>query len=123
MVIKKEQLYHTNNSYIPELLEHINPIYSENNRFYHIKDKIKFVDLFAGIGGMRLGFTCEKSKCVFSSEWDKYAQKTYEANFGDKPFGDINQGFLIKILPFSRIPPTAYCCRKNYLVPPSYWEF
>ncbi len=34
-----------------------------------------------------------------------------------------DQGFLIKILPFSRIPPTAYCCRKNYLVPPSYWEF
>ncbi|VEJ21786.1 DNA cytosine methyltransferase [Neisseria animaloris] len=50
----------------------------------------KTIDLFSGIGGIRLGF--EKYGCtnVFSSEWDKYAQKMYEANFGEKPFGDIN---------------------------------
>lgn len=50
----------------------------------------KTIDLFAGIGGIRLGF--EKYGCqnVFSSEWDKYAQSMYEANFGEKPFGDIN---------------------------------
>ena len=48
------------------------------------------IDLFSGIGGIRLG--CEKQGCsnVFSSEWDKYAQKMYEANFGEIPFGDIN---------------------------------
>ena len=40
---------------------------------------IKLVDLFAGIGGMRLAFESVGAKCVFSSEWDKYCQKTYEA--------------------------------------------
>ena len=53
--------------------------------------KIKFIDLFAGIGGMRLAFEASGGTCVFSSEWDKYAQKTYEANFGDMPFGDITK--------------------------------
>lgn len=49
----------------------------------------KFIDLFAGIGGFRLAMQNLGGKCVFTSEWDKAAQKTYEANFGDKPFGDI----------------------------------
>lgn len=50
-----------------------------------------FIDLFAGIGGTRLGFESAGGECVFTSEWDKHAQKTYEANFGDIPFGDIRQ--------------------------------
>lgn len=50
-----------------------------------------FIDLFAGIGGTRLGFESAGGECVFTSEWDKYAQKTYETNFGDIPFGDIRQ--------------------------------
>lgn len=51
---------------------------------------LRTIDLFAGIGGIRLGF--EELGCinVFSSEWDKAAQKMYEANFGEKPHGDIN---------------------------------
>jgi DNA (cytosine-5)-methyltransferase 1 len=53
--------------------------------------KLKFIDLFAGIGGMRLAFEASGGTCVFSSEWDKYAQKTYEANFGEIPFGDITK--------------------------------
>jgi len=53
-------------------------------------NKFKFIDLFAGIGGFRLGFSNSISQCVFSSEWDKYAAKTYEENFNEKPFGDIN---------------------------------
>jgi DNA (cytosine-5)-methyltransferase 1 len=52
---------------------------------------LKFIDLFAGIGGIRLGFQEFFGECVFSSEWDKYAQKTYEANFKHKPSGDITQ--------------------------------
>lgn len=48
-----------------------------------------FIDLFAGIGGFRLAFQKQRGKCVFTSEWDKNAQKTYEANFGEVPFGDI----------------------------------
>jgi DNA (cytosine-5)-methyltransferase 1 len=55
-----------------------------------IKGKIKFIDLFAGIGGMRATFSSDKSRCVFSSEWDKYARKTYQENFGEIPYGDIN---------------------------------
>lgn len=50
---------------------------------------MKFIDLFAGIGGMRLGFEAAGGECVFSSEIDKYARQTYEANFGDEPAGDI----------------------------------
>lgn len=53
--------------------------------------KFRFIDLFAGIGGTRLGFESAGGECVFTSEWDKYAQKTYEANFGEIPFGDIRQ--------------------------------
>jgi DNA (cytosine-5)-methyltransferase 1 len=54
-----------------------------------MKKIFKTIDLFAGIGGIRLGFEYHGCKCVFSSEWDEYAQKTYEANFGEKPYGDI----------------------------------
>ncbi|OGB90600.1 DNA (cytosine-5-)-methyltransferase [candidate division WOR-1 bacterium RIFCSPHIGHO2_01_FULL_53_15] len=49
-----------------------------------------FIDLFAGIGGMHLAFEAVGGECVFSSEWDKFAQDTYEANFGERPAGDIN---------------------------------
>lgn len=52
---------------------------------------ISFIDLFAGIGGMRIAFEDVGGKCVFSSEWDKPAQDTYEANFGDRPSGDITK--------------------------------
>ena len=53
--------------------------------------KFKFVDLFAGIGGIRLAFQRQGGKCVFTSEWDKFAKKTYEINFGEVPFGDITK--------------------------------
>ena len=52
-------------------------------------EKFLFVDLFAGIGGIRIPFEELGGKCVFTSEWDKYAQDTYEANFGNRPAGDI----------------------------------
>jgi DNA (cytosine-5)-methyltransferase 1 len=50
----------------------------------------KTIDLFAGIGGIRLGFEAYHCTNVFTSEWDKDAQVMYEANFGEKPHGDIN---------------------------------
>lgn len=53
--------------------------------------KFKFIDLFAGIGGIRLAFQNLGGKCVFTSEWDSYSKKTYEANFGEVPFGDITK--------------------------------
>lgn len=51
----------------------------------------KFIDLFAGIGGFRLALQNLGGKCVFTSEWDAQAQKTYKANFGEVPFGDITK--------------------------------
>jgi DNA (cytosine-5)-methyltransferase 1 len=51
----------------------------------------KFIDLFAGIGGMRIGLERVGGQCVFTSEWDKYSQKTYKAWFGDLPAGDITK--------------------------------
>lgn len=49
----------------------------------------KFIDLFAGIGGFRLALQNLNGKCIYSSEWDLNAKKTYKANFGEVPFGDI----------------------------------
>lgn len=62
------------------------------------KPAFKFIDLFAGIGGIRLGFQNNGGKCVFTSEWDKFAQKTYAANFGELPHGDITK------IPVDQIP-------------------
>lgn len=53
--------------------------------------KFRFIDLFAGIGGIRMAFQNVGGKCVFTSEWDKFAKKTYESNFGEVPFGDITR--------------------------------
>lgn len=54
-------------------------------------NSFKFIDLFAGIGGIRLGFESVGGKCVFSSEIDENAIKTYEANFNEHPVGDITK--------------------------------
>lgn len=51
----------------------------------------KFIDLFAGIGGFRMAMQNLGGECVFSSEWDEQAQKTYRLNYGDVPFGDITK--------------------------------
>lgn len=51
----------------------------------------RFIDLFAGIGGMRLAFENAGGTCVYSSEWNEFSQKTYEANFGEWPDGDITK--------------------------------
>ena len=50
-----------------------------------------FIDLFCGIGGFRLGFERSGFSCVFSSDFDKHIQDTYEENFNERPFGDITK--------------------------------
>jgi len=55
----------------------------------HENTKFTFIDLFAGIGGFRIAMQSLGGKCVFSSEWDEAAQKSYLANYGEVPFGDI----------------------------------
>lgn len=59
----------------------------------------KFIDLFAGIGGFRMAMQNLGGKCVFSSEWDKYSQITYQANFGEVSFGDITKEETKKHIP------------------------
>jgi len=54
-------------------------------------NKFTFIDLFAGIGGFRIGLEMNGGKCVFSSEWDKNSQLTYSTNFGSFPEGDITK--------------------------------
>lgn len=63
------------------------------------KPVFKFIDLFAGIGGFRLAMQNLGGKCVFTSEWDKEAQRTYKANFGEVPFGDITKEETKKYIP------------------------
>jgi len=52
--------------------------------------KLRFIDLFCGIGGFRIAFERAGGRCVFSSDYDKFSQQTYEANFGERPHGDIH---------------------------------
>lgn len=66
-----------------------------NDAFY----TFKFIDLFAGIGGFRMAMQNLGGKSVFSSEWDKYSQITYKANFGEVPFGDITKEETKKHIP------------------------
>lgn len=54
-------------------------------------NKFRFIDLFAGIGGIRIPFDKHNGECVFSSEIDPHAQEVYRENFGEKPFGDITK--------------------------------
>lgn len=61
--------------------------------------KFTFIDLFAGIGGFRIAMQRNQGECVFSSEWDKMAQRTYYANFGEIPFGDITRNETKKWIP------------------------
>ena len=61
--------------------------------------KFTFIDLFAGIGGFRMALQNLGGQCVFSSEWDAQAQKTYYANYGEVPFGDITSEYTKKYIP------------------------
>lgn len=61
------------------------------SRNKNTSSKFRMIDLFAGIGGIRLGFEAHGGESVFSSEWDLSAQKTYQANFDEIPYGDITK--------------------------------
>ena len=66
---------------------------TERSAPYHNNKQgtFRFIDLFAGIGGIRIPFQEQGGECVFTSEWDKFAQVTYYNNFGERPDGDITQ--------------------------------
>jgi len=63
---------------------------TEDQAPYGVPAHFRFIDLFCGIGGFRRAFEQVGGLCVFSSDWDKYSQVTYAANFGEKPHGDIH---------------------------------
>ncbi|MBK9126078.1 MAG: DNA (cytosine-5-)-methyltransferase [Chloroflexi bacterium] len=72
--------------------------------------KLTFIDLFAGIGGFRIGFERAGCTCVFSSEWNKYAQETYVANYGECPAGDITK-IASEIIPDHDILTAGFPCQ------------
>lgn len=63
------------------------------------KHTFKFIDLFAGVGGFRIAMQNVGGKCVFTSEWNEDAQKTYRANYGEVPFGDITKEETKRFIP------------------------
>ncbi len=69
-----------------------------------------FVDLFSGIGGMRLGFEAAGAECVFSSEINRFSRKTYERNFRDRPAGDIT-GIAAGSIPAHDILVAGFPCQ------------
>lgn len=74
------------------------------------KFEFNFIDLFAGIGGFRIAFTESGGQCVFASEWDKYAQMTYEQNFKHMPEGDITK-ILASTIPDHDILTAGFPCQ------------
>lgn len=69
-----------------------------------------FIDLFAGIGGMRLAFESAGGRCVYSNEWNKYSQQTYYANFGVQPDGDITK-VEAESIPYHDILVAGFPCQ------------
>lgn len=74
------------------------------------KKQFTFIDLFAGIGGFRLALESYGGKCVFSSEWDKYARIVYECNFGELPAGDITK-IEEKDIPYHDVLCAGFPCQ------------
>lgn len=75
-----------------------------------LNPKFTFIDLFAGIGGIRLAYQKAGGRCVFSSEYNKFSKVTYEANFGEVPFGDITQ-IESKIIPNHDVLLAGFPCQ------------
>jgi len=69
-----------------------------------------FIDLFAGIGGMRIAYESQGGDCVYSNEWNKYCQQTYFANFGEQPDGDITK-VDARIIPDHDILVAGFPCQ------------
>ena len=74
------------------------------------ESRFTFIDLFAGIGGMRIAFEQHGGDCVYSNEWNKYCQQTYFANFGEQPDGDITK-VDARIIPKHDILVAGFPCQ------------
>ena len=89
---------------LKQLISHSAHVKSEKKRLF------TFIDLFAGIGGMRLAFDAVGGDCVYSNEWNKYSQQTYFANFGEQPDGDITK-VDARIIPDHDILVAGFPCQ------------
>lgn len=89
-------------TYLTERHEELNIVQEPDFQYYlpikwdipfppQTNPKFRFIDLFAGIGGIRLAYQNLGGKCIYTSEWNYFSKKTYEANFGEVPFGDITK--------------------------------
>jgi DNA (cytosine-5)-methyltransferase 1 len=83
-ILKENELFSSRESFFHEVFDDLKLKPSLNAQF-------RFIDLFAGIGGIRLGSQQNGGVCVFSSEFDSFAQNTYSHNHGEFPFGDITK--------------------------------
>ena len=83
---------------------------SYTNKKYDFGNRFSFIDLFAGIGGFRLGLEALDVDCLFSSEWDLNAKKTYQKNFSELPHGDIND-VKIETIPKFDILTAGFPCQ------------
>ena len=115
--ISKEQLLKIDSGIIkmPEWLPHaigkLEANLLENGRKRKVPmGRFRFIDLFAGIGGIRIAFEKAKGHCVFTSEWDKYPAKVYEDNFGDRPAGDITK-IRVEDIPAHDILTAGFPCQ------------
>jgi DNA (cytosine-5)-methyltransferase 1 len=100
ILIKKHPTEDVNSKVAEDALQYYLSIFKNEVPFpAPNKPKFKFIDLFAGIGGFRLALQKLGGKCVFTSEWDKYSKQTYEANFGEVPFGDITKDSTKDFIP------------------------
>lgn len=91
----KDKIYVLKNRIFQELLSH-----AESAPFANPEKNIfKFIDLFAGIGGFRIAMQNTGGRCIYTSEWNKDAQKTYRENFGQVPFGDITADRIKNYIP------------------------
>ena len=87
-------------------------LFSSSTQSINIDNSVfTFIDLFAGIGGIRLAAEEHGGACVFSSEWDRWCQKTYFENFGEMPEGDINKIDIEKEIPDHDILTAGFPCQ------------
>jgi len=102
--IKKDRVYNISES----IGDHVSEKLSDYNYINNLLEipfpepnnaKFTFIDLFAGIGGFRIAFQNLGGKCVFSSEFDEQAQKSYYANYGEMPYGDITKESTKQAIP------------------------
>lgn len=83
-ILKEQNLYLSQDTFFDKAFKDVKIKPSKSSSF-------KFIDLFSGIGGIRIGTQRNGGACVFSSDFDKFAQNTYSINYGETPFGDITQ--------------------------------